>query len=175
MRGKYPVYPYMRECSLPNFAPMPGARGALRGSKRECRANQDRAPRPATASLPRGHRAHVSRDGRAPSGAPGQSSRAGGQREARGHLVAEVRAGLLRSASRSARAAVRRPARSWRWPDWAIPCLYLLGAAALTWRMWANPAGTVPTNGGPKVGSDIYLNVWFMRYTATALSHGQLP
>jgi hypothetical protein len=89
--------------------------------------------------------------------------------------VAEVRAGLLRSASRSARAAVRRPARSWRWPDWAIPCLYLLGAAALTWRMWANPAGTVPTNGGPKVGSDIYLNVWFMRYAATALSHGQLP
>lgn len=89
--------------------------------------------------------------------------------------MAEVKAGFLPATARSAGVALRKPTRSSRWPNWVIPCLYLLGAVGLTWRMWANPALTVPTNGGPKVGSDIYLNVWFMRYAATALSHGQLP
>jgi hypothetical protein len=48
---------------------------------------------------------------------------------------------------------------------------YLLGAFGLTWRLWADPAGRmVPGNPG-----DINLFAWFMRYSATAVSHGQLP
>ncbi len=56
-----------------------------------------------------------------------------------------------------------------------IPCLYLAISVALTWRMWANPTGTVPTNGTSSVSADIYINSWFMRYTATALASGHLP
>jgi hypothetical protein len=62
-----------------------------------------------------------------------------------------------------------------RWPDWVIPCLYLAVSVALAWRMWTNPTGTVPTNGTSSVSADIYINSWFMRYTATALANGHLP
>ncbi len=62
-----------------------------------------------------------------------------------------------------------------RWPDWVIPCLYLGVSAALTWRMWADPTRTVPTNGTSSVSADIYINSWFMRFTATALANGHLP
>jgi hypothetical protein len=93
-----------------------------------------------------------------------------------------VSGGFLAGMFRSARAALRSQLgglraslAALRWPDWVIPCLYLAVAVALTWRMWANPASTVPTNGTPKVSADIYLNAWFMRYTATALAHGHLP
>jgi hypothetical protein len=49
--------------------------------------------------------------------------------------------------------------------------LYLLASFALTWRLWANPAGRmVAYNPG-----DINLFAWFMRYSATAVSHGRLP
>jgi hypothetical protein len=48
---------------------------------------------------------------------------------------------------------------------------YLLGAFALTWRLWADPAGRmVPGNPG-----DMSLFAWFMRYSATAVSHGRIP
>jgi hypothetical protein len=40
--------------------------------------------------------------------------------------------------------------------------------------IWTNPAARVPTNGS-HFESDVYLNVWFMRYVATALAHGHLP
>jgi hypothetical protein len=89
--------------------------------------------------------------------------------------VARASVSFLTDAVRSAWAAIQRSAHSVRWPDWVIPCLYLLGAIAVTWRIWANPDGTVPSNGGPKVSPDVYLNVWFMRYTATAVAHGHLP
>jgi hypothetical protein len=98
--------------------------------------------------------------------------------------VAKVTA-VARSAAEKVRPVADRTAMLWRdlgrslrgvrWPDWAIPCLYLLAAVVVTWRMWDNPAGTVPTNGGSKVSADIYLNAWFLRYTATAISHGHLP
>jgi dolichyl-phosphate beta-glucosyltransferase len=87
-------------------------------------------------------------------------------------------AGLLRRAAAELRLAAGELVRSvtaLRWPDWVIPGLYLAIATGLTWRMWANPAGTVPTNGTHRVSADIYLNAWFMRYTATALAHGHLP
>jgi hypothetical protein len=85
---------------------------------------------------------------------------------ARGRSVAALR----RSAG-----GLKRSVAALRWPDWAIPCLYLAVSVVLTWRMWANPTATVPTNGTSRVSADIYLNSWFMRYTATALEHGHLP
>jgi hypothetical protein len=48
---------------------------------------------------------------------------------------------------------------------------YVLGAFALTWRLWADPAGRMVA-GNP---GDINLFAWFMRDIATAVSHGRLP
>jgi hypothetical protein len=48
---------------------------------------------------------------------------------------------------------------------------YVLGAFALTWRLWADPAGQMVA-GNP---GDINLFAWFMRDIATAVSHGHLP
>ncbi len=50
-------------------------------------------------------------------------------------------------------------------------CGYLLCAFGLTWRLWADPAGRMVA-GNP---GDINLFAWFMRYSATAVSHGRLP
>jgi hypothetical protein len=52
-----------------------------------------------------------------------------------------------------------------------ILCCYLLGAVALTLRLWVDPAGRA------QVGDahDIDVFAWFMRYAATAVSHGRLP
>jgi hypothetical protein len=48
---------------------------------------------------------------------------------------------------------------------------YLLGAFALTWRLWSEPAGReVSGNSG-----DVALLAWFMRYSAQAVSHGHVP
>ena len=58
---------------------------------------------------------------------------------------------------------------------WLVPLLYLAGAFALTWHLWADPASqaqVVPANG---VSQDIDLFAWFMRYAANAVSHGHLP
>ena len=70
---------------------------------------------------------------------------------------------------------IRSLAGSRRWLPWLVVGLYLLVAFALTWRIWSDPAALVPTNGGHRVSHDIYLNAWFMRYAATAISHGHLP
>ncbi len=57
------------------------------------------------------------------------------------------------------------------WAGWLVVGLYLLAAFALTWRLWADPAGRmVAYNPG-----DTNLFAWFMRYSATAVSHGRLP
>jgi hypothetical protein len=50
----------------------------------------------------------------------------------------------------------------------------VLAAVALTSRIWADPAMRLPTDGS-QVQPDVYLNIWFMRYAATAVQHGQLP
>jgi hypothetical protein len=54
---------------------------------------------------------------------------------------------------------------------WLILACYLLAAAALTWRLWADPAGRVQTGDT----ADVDLFAWFLRYDATAVAHGHLP
>jgi hypothetical protein len=89
-----------------------------------------------------------------------------------------VRLSLARSdEQRSAdelRPAPRRTATSWRRSELLVPCLYLLLALVLTSQIWADPAVRVPATGSSSE-SDIYLNIWFMRYAATAVAHGHLP
>jgi hypothetical protein len=48
---------------------------------------------------------------------------------------------------------------------------YLAGAIAVTWHLWADPAGRM------QVGDlqDVNLFAWFMHYSAAAVSHGHLP
>jgi hypothetical protein len=48
---------------------------------------------------------------------------------------------------------------------------YLLGALAVTWRLWSDPAGRAQTGDTP----DVDLFAWFLRYSATAVAHGRLP
>ena len=57
------------------------------------------------------------------------------------------------------------------WAGWLVVGLYLLASFALTWRLWADPAGRMVA-GDP---GDNNLFAWFMRYSATAVSHGRLP
>ena len=52
---------------------------------------------------------------------------------------------------------------------------YLLGAVALTWHLWADPAGRAQVVPGRGVSHDIDLFAWFLRYEATAIAHGRLP
>jgi hypothetical protein len=63
----------------------------------------------------------------------------------------------------------------WRRAELLILLGYLLLALVLTWRINVSPATRVPSNSNPSVESDISLNIWFMRYAATAVSHGHLP
>jgi hypothetical protein len=57
------------------------------------------------------------------------------------------------------------------WAGWLVVGLYLVASFALTWRLWADPAGRMVV-GDP---GDNNLFAWFMRYSATAVSHGRLP
>ncbi len=65
--------------------------------------------------------------------------------------------GVARQATRGAR--------------WLVPVLYLLGALAVTWRLWADPASRT------QVGdvTDVNLFGWFIRYSAESVAHGSLP
>jgi hypothetical protein len=54
---------------------------------------------------------------------------------------------------------------------WLVVCCYLIGAVAVTARLWADPAGRAQL-GDP---GDVDLYVWFLGYAATAVSHGHLP
>ncbi len=54
----------------------------------------------------------------------------------------------------------------------AVVCAcYLIGAVAVTWRLWADPAARYVA-GNPH---DADLFAWFLRYDATAVAHGSLP
>ncbi len=75
-------------------------------------------------------------------------------------------------ATRRTQVAQAPTARRGPWPVGAVICCYLILAFGLTWRLWADPAIRVPAHG---VSSDIYLSAWFMRYAASALTHGRLP
>jgi hypothetical protein len=59
--------------------------------------------------------------------------------------------------------------------SWFILGGYLLGAVALTWHLWADPAGRAQVVPGNGVSHDIDLFAWFLRYEATAIAHGRLP
>ncbi len=52
-----------------------------------------------------------------------------------------------------------------------ILACYLLAAMAVTWRLWADPASH--TVAGNPNDADFF--AWFMRYDATAVTHGRLP
>lgn len=90
---------------------------------------------------------------------------------------------LVRRAARPLRAAAwprqatqrdRTPARG-RAATWLVLGCYLLGAVALTWHLWADPAGRAQVVPGRGVSHDIDLFAWFLRYEATAIAHGRLP
>jgi hypothetical protein len=65
--------------------------------------------------------------------------------------------------------ARRESARAGAKAQWLILGLYLLAAVTVTWRLWADPASRAQGTG------DIDQFAWFMRYSATAISHGHLP
>jgi hypothetical protein len=54
---------------------------------------------------------------------------------------------------------------------WLIMACYLAAALILTWRLWEHPSTSAQV-GDPE---DVDLVAWFMRYAATAVSHGHLP
>ena len=54
---------------------------------------------------------------------------------------------------------------------WLVVGCYLLGALALTGRLWIDPASREQV-GNP---GDVDLGVWFLQYAARAVAHGQLP
>jgi hypothetical protein len=75
------------------------------------------------------------------------------------------------SAVESSQAAARPPARIAAFTPWLILCCYLAGAVAVTARLWVDPAGRLQV-GDPH---DVDLFAWYVRYAATAVSHGRLP
>jgi hypothetical protein len=78
---------------------------------------------------------------------------------------------LVAPAVESARAADRSRERAGTLLPWLIGCCYVLGAVAVTCRLWVDPAGRA------QIGDvqDVNLFAWFMRYEATAIAHGRLP
>jgi hypothetical protein len=77
---------------------------------------------------------------------------------------------VVPSAARAA-GGERPSPRARNWAPWLILGCYLLAAAAMTWRLWVDPASR--EQGGDV--HDIDLFAWFLRYEATAISHGLLP
>ena len=67
--------------------------------------------------------------------------------------------------------AERPPPRAGTGAQWLIVGCYLLGAVAVTWRLWADPAGRMQAGDL----QDVNLFAWFLRYSATAVAHGHLP
>ena len=61
--------------------------------------------------------------------------------------------------------------RSWPRAQWLVLALYLLGALALTARLWLDPAGRAQTQDI----NDVNQVTWFIRYTAVSISHFHLP
>jgi hypothetical protein len=61
--------------------------------------------------------------------------------------------------------------RSWPTAQWLVLALYLLGALALTARLWLDPAGRAQTQDP----NDVNQVTWFVRYAAVSISHFHLP
>ena len=68
------------------------------------------------------------------------------------------------------RPQTRLRASHW-WAPGLVLGLYLAGAVALTWRLWAGPAGRMQAGDQ----NDINLFAWFIRYSAESVAHGSLP
>ncbi len=64
-----------------------------------------------------------------------------------------------------------RPRGGGWWATWLVLALYLAGALAVTWRLWASPASRMQA-GDP---TDVDLFAWFIRYSAESVAHGSLP
>jgi hypothetical protein len=64
-----------------------------------------------------------------------------------------------------------QPAGSTARTRWLVIGCYLLGAVIVTWRLWMDPAGRMQAGDT----QDVNLFAWFLRYSATAISHGRLP
>jgi hypothetical protein len=64
-----------------------------------------------------------------------------------------------------------RPPRARNTAQWLVICGYLAGAIAVTWRLWADPAGRMQAGDV----RDVNLFAWFMHYDAIAIAHGHLP
>jgi hypothetical protein len=80
---------------------------------------------------------------------------------------------VVPSAVEQSQAPARPRVRAGGGARWLILGCYLLGAVALTWRLWADPAAR-STVGDPGP-ADVDLFAWFLRYQATAIAHGHLP
>ena len=78
---------------------------------------------------------------------------------------------LTQSASETAPAAGRQASGARRGLFWLVLSGYLLAAVVVTWRLWADPAARVQV-GDPH---DVDLFAWYLRYAATAISHGEAP
>ena len=78
---------------------------------------------------------------------------------------------LVPPAVRTPVAPERRAAGARSRAHWLVLSCYLLGAAAVTWRLWADPAGRAQA-GDPH---DVDLFAWYLRYAATAAGHARLP
>jgi hypothetical protein len=78
---------------------------------------------------------------------------------------------LVPSAVRPSQTADPPRLRARPWAPWMVLVLYVLGAVALTWRLWAGPASRM------QVGdvTDVDLFAWFIRYSAESVAHGSLP
>src|SRR5258708_20855663 len=83
----------------------------------------------------------------------------------------EVAVSLVPAAVELPAVAERAPPRSRTSVSWLIAGGYLLGALIVTARLWADPAGRMP-GGTPH---DVHMFAWFLRYSATADAHGQVP
>ena len=79
--------------------------------------------------------------------------------------------GLVPSAVKPPQTAEPPGLRTRPWTPWLVLALYLLGAVAVTWRLWADPASRM------QVGdvTDVDLFAWFIRYSAESVAHGGLP
>jgi hypothetical protein len=55
--------------------------------------------------------------------------------------------------------------------SWLVVGCYLVAALVLTWRLWASPASRAQAADA----EDVDLLSWFLRYAATAVTHGHLP
>jgi hypothetical protein len=78
---------------------------------------------------------------------------------------------LVPPAAEAASAAGSRVSHAETRMRWLVLSCYLLGAVALTARLWADPAGSVQAGDV----HDVDLFAWFVRYAAVAVSHGRLP